>query len=105
LAAFALVAGLAAYAVSFGVVERRQGRNRSFIFLSSLGLALVLLGLPGTIGSASAVVWAVLALIAAAAGSRWDRLTLRVHAVVLLLAAWTSSGVGGEAAGDLGGRL
>jgi len=48
--------------------------------------------------------WAVLALIAAAAGSRWDRLTLRVHAAVLLLAAWISSGLAAEAAGDLSGR-
>ena len=104
LAAFALVAGLAAYAVSFGVVEKRQGRNRSFLFLSSLGLALMLLGLLGTVGSASAGVWAVMGLIAAAVGSRWDRLILRVHAVVLLLAAWISSGMVAEAAADLGGR-
>ncbi len=101
---FALFVGLAAYAGAFGVVDRRQGRNRSFLFLSSLGLALVLLGLPGTIGSASAVAWAVLALIAAAAGSHWDRVTLRAHAAVLLGAAWIASGVAAEAAGDIGGR-
>jgi hypothetical protein len=104
LAVFALFVGLAAYAGAFGVVDRRQGRNRSFLFLSSLGLALVLLGLPGTIGSASAVAWAVLALIAAAAGSHWDRVTLRAHAAVLLGAAWIASGVAAEAAGDIGGR-
>jgi hypothetical protein len=104
LSVFALVIGLAAYWGAFGVVDRQFGRNRSFIFLSSLGLALVLLGLPGTIGSASAVVWAVLALIAAAAGSRWDRVTLRAHAALLLVAAWIASGVAAEAAGDLSGR-
>ncbi len=104
LAAFALVVGLVFYVVAFFVVERRQDGNRSFLFLSSFGLALVLLGLPGTIGSASAVAWAALALIAAAAGSRWDRLALRVHAVVLLLAAWISSGVINETVGDLCGR-
>jgi len=104
LAVFSLFVGLAAYAGAFGVVDRRQGRNRSFLFLSSLGLALVLLGLPGTIGSASAVAWAVLALIAAAAGSHWDRVTLRAHAAVLLGAAWIASGVAAEAAGDIGGR-
>jgi hypothetical protein len=105
LAAFALFVGLAAYAVAFGVVERRQGRNQSFLYLSTLGLALVLLALPGVVGGASAVIWAVLALIAAAAGSRWDRLALRVHSALLLLAAWISSGLAAEAAGDLSGRL
>jgi len=104
LSMFALIIGLAAYSGAFGVVDRKFGRNRSFVFLSSLGLALVLLGLPGTIGSASAVVWAVLALIAAAAGSRWDRVTLRAHAALLLVAAWIASGVAAEAAGDLSGR-
>jgi len=104
LAVFALLVGFAAYAGAFGVVDRRQGRNRSFLFLSSFGLALVLLGLPSAVGSASPVVWAVLALIAAAAGSHWDRVTLRAHAAVLLAAAWIASGVAAEAAGDISGR-
>jgi hypothetical protein len=104
LSVFALLVGLAAYAGAFGVVDRREGRSTSFFFLSSLGLALVLLGLPGAVGAASAVVWAVLALIASAAGSRWDRVTLRAHAAVLLAAAWLASGVAAEATGDLLGR-
>ena len=104
LSVFALLVGLAAYAGAFGAVDRRQGKNRSFFYLSSLGLALVLLGLPGTIGSSSAVVWAVLALIAATAGSHWDRVTLRAHAALLLVAAWIASGVAAEVAGDLSGQ-
>ena len=104
LAVFALLVGFAAYAGAFGVVDRRYGRNKSFLFLSSLGLALVLLGLLGSIGPASAVVLAVLALIAAAAGSHWDRVTLRAHAALFLAAAWISSGVAAEVAGDLSGR-
>jgi len=104
LAVFALLVGVAAYAGAFGVVDRRYGKNRSFYYLSSLGLALVLVGLQGAVGSASAVVWAVLALVAAAAGSHWDRITLRVHAAVLLFAAWIASGVAAEAAGNLVGR-
>lgn len=104
LSVFALLVGLAAYAGAFGVVDRRQGKNRSFLYLSSLGLALVLLGLPGAVGSASAMVWAVLALIAAATGSLWDRVTLRAHAALLLVAAWIASGVAAEAFGDLSGR-
>jgi hypothetical protein len=104
LAWFALFVGLAAYAGAFGVVDRVQGRNRAFFFLSSLALVLVLLGLPGALGSLSSGVWAMLALIAATAGSRWDRITLRAHAVVLLFAAWVMSGVAAEAVGDLGSR-
>lgn len=104
LAVFALLGGLTAYAAAFGVVDKRQGRNLSFLYLSTLGLALVLLGLPGVVGAASAVVWAVLGLLAAAAGSHWDRVTLRAHAAVLLAAAWVASGVAAETAGDLGGR-
>jgi len=104
LAVFALLVGFASYAGAFGVVDRRYGRNKSFLFLSSLGLALVLLGLRGSTGPASAVVLAVLALIAAAAGSHWDRVTLRTHAALFLAAAWISSGVAAEVAGDLSGR-
>jgi hypothetical protein len=104
LAVFAVLAGMAAYAAAFGVVDRRDGRNRAFLYLTSLGLALVVIGLPLAMGSASAVVWAVLAAIAAAVGSRWDRVTLRAHAAVLLAAAWVMSGVASEAVGDLLGR-
>ena len=104
LAVFALLVGFASYAGAFGVVDRRHGRNKSFLFLSSLGLTLVLLGLRGSTGPASAVVLAVLALIAAAAGSHWDRVTLRAHAALFLAAAWISSGVAAEVAGDLSGR-
>ena len=104
LAVFALLVGFASYAGAFGVVDRRYGRNKSFLFLSSLGLTLVLLGLRGSTGPASAVVLAVLALIAAATGSRWDRVTLRAHAALLLATAWISSGVAAEVAGDLSGR-
>jgi len=100
----ALVLGAAAYAGAFGVVDRRQGRNMAFLFMSSVGLVLVLLGMPGVVGGASASVWAVLAVGVAAIGSRWDRVTLRVHAVVLLLAAWGKSGLAFEAAQKLSGR-
>ena len=104
LAFFALVVGLAAYAGAFGIVDRRYGRNRSFVFLSSLGLALVLVGLPGLVGAASSVVWGLLALIASIIGSRWDRVTLRAHAAALLVASWIASGVAAEVVGDLAGR-
>jgi hypothetical protein len=89
----ALACGVAAYAAAFGVVDRRQGKNRAFFFLSSAGLVLVLVGLPGVVGTASAPVWSLLAVGVAAVGSRWDRVTLRVHSAVLLLVAWMAQGL------------
>ena len=103
LAIVALMAGGAAYAGAFGVVDRRQGRNTAFIYLSSLGLGLVLVGLPGVVGTAAAVVWAGLAVGVAAVGSRWDRVTLRVHAAILVGASWVAGGVVPEVVSDLAG--
>ena len=103
LAVIALIGGAAAYAGAFGVVDRRQGRNAAFIYLSSLGLGLVLVGLPGVAGSAAAVVWASLAVGVAAVGSRWDRVTLRVHAAILVGASWVAGSVVADAVSDLAG--
>jgi len=102
LAFVAVIAGVAAYAGAFGVVDRKQGRNWAFIYLSSLSLGLILVGLPGVVGGAGSIVWAVLAVVVAVVGSRWDRVTLRVHAAVLLVAAWVSSGAVLETVADLG---
>ncbi len=101
--AVALAVGAALYIAAFGVVDRRHGRNRAFYFLSSVGAGLLLLGMPGLAGSWTAVVWAVVGVAVAVVGSRWDRVTLRVHAVVLLIAAWAASGLGGMVAGSLCG--
>lgn len=102
LAVVAGVGAAAAYAGAFGVVDRRQGRNAAFIYLSSLGLGLVLIGLQGVADPTAAVVWAGLAVGVAAVGSRWDRVTLRVHAAVLIAAAWVAAGVALAVASDLG---
>ena len=104
LAALALVVGVLAYAGAFSIVERRQGRGRSYLFLTSLGLVLVLLGVPGLFGGKSSVVWALGALVAAAIGSRFDRLSLRAHAAFLLVAAWVQSGLAAEIIRDLAGK-
>jgi len=100
----ALACGVAAYAAAFGVVDRRQGKNRAFFFLSSAGLVLVLVGLPGVVGSASAPVWSLLAVGVAAVGRRWDRVTLRVHSVTLLIVAWMAQGLLVAAVQKLVGR-
>ncbi len=91
--AVALAVGAASYIAGFGVVDRRSGRNPAFYFFSSVGVGLALLGMPGVAGSWTAAVWAGVGAAVALAGSRWDRVTLRVHAVVLLIAAWTASGL------------
>lgn len=101
----AVVAGIAAYCAAFGFVDRRQGRNRAFVYLSSLGLGLVLIGLPGVLGRQSSIVWALVAIAVAAVGSRWDRVTLRVHAALLLIAAWVVSGAGETIAKGLAGGV
>ena len=101
LGVFAVFVGLAAYAAAFGVADQREGKRQSFFYLSSLGLGLVLLGLSYAGGSTRTMIWAALALIAAAAGSHWDRVTLRAHAAVLLGAAWIEGGVAAEAVADI----
>ncbi len=105
LAVFCLAVAVVAYAGAFAVVDRRDGRSRAFFFLSSIGVAAVILGMPGVAGNATAMLWAAVAAGTAAIGSRWDRVTLRVHSVILLLAAWVSSGLGTTVLGSLfGGR-
>ena len=101
--AVALAVGAASYIAAFGIVDRRHGRNPAFYFLSSVGVGLLLLGMPGVVGSWTAVVWAAVGVAVALVGSRWDRVTLRVHAVVLLVAAWAASGLGAMVAGSLRG--
>ena len=101
--AVALAVGAASYVAAFWVIDRRHGRNRAFYFLSSVGVGLLLLGVPGVAGSWTAVVWALTGVAVAVVGSRWDRVTLRVHSVVLLVAAWVASGLGVMVAGSLRG--
>jgi len=99
----AVIAGAAAYAGAFGVVDRRQGRNAAFMFLSSLGLGLVLAGLRDVAAATAAAVWASLAVGVAAVGSCWDRVTLRVHAAILVVVAWVAAGVAYAVGSSLGG--
>lgn len=80
--------GVACYATAFAVVDRRLGRNQTFYFITTLGLTLALAGvlLPMSRGAA-ALVWGVFGLLLAAVGGRFDRITLRAHAAVLLVSA------------------
>jgi hypothetical protein len=89
-----LALGAACYAAAFAFVERRAGRHLNFAFFSSLALALTVAGTRLLMHeSGLAVIWALLALIVAWPGARFDRVTLRMHAVLFLLLAVTSSGM------------
>lgn len=89
----ALAFGAAALAASFTVIERVPGRGRRFFFLSSLGLACVFIGVPTIFGrSVTAMIWVALAATAAVVGGRFDRISLRVHAVLYALGAAIASG-------------
>lgn len=84
--------GALCYGSAFAVVDRRLGRDRTFFFVTGLGLALVLGGvlLPMS-GSSAALVWGLIGLVLAALGGVHDRITLRAHAAVLLVAAALAS--------------
>jgi hypothetical protein len=89
----ALASGAVALTASFSVIERVPGRGRRFFFLSSLGLACVLIGVPTIFGrSVTAMIWAVLAATAAVIGGRFDRISLRVHAVLYAMGTAIASG-------------
>jgi len=83
LGAATLVLGAASYAVAIAFVERRQRRRRNFYFYTSAALVFTMAGcalvLPPTM---LAVVWAVLALVAAVAGRQAGSLTFQSHAAV-----------------------
>jgi hypothetical protein len=104
LAAGAIAAGAGSYAVAFLFVDRAAGGGRNFFFYSSLGLVLFLAGLVllGGTGTAT-LVWGLLAVAAAAAGGRFDRVTLRAHAAVYAVAAAWHSGLFGVVAAALAG--
>jgi hypothetical protein len=97
LGVFSLVFGIAAYAAAFAFVERRPGHARTFYFHSTLALLLTLVGSRMMLEAMSqSLLWSVLAMAAAWLGGRFDRVTLRAHGAVYLLAA---SVVAGLAAG------
>ena len=88
-----LVTGALALASSFSSIERRPGRGRRFVLLSSLGLACALIGVPTLLGRpGTAAVWAVFAAVTAFLGGHFDRISLRVHAVLYGFGAAVASG-------------
>ncbi len=90
----AIVLSLVSYAVAFASVDRRLGRGTNFFFFTSLAIILMLYG--SSMAASERVflpLWCMLALAAAGLGGRFDRVTLRAHAAVYILAASTSTGI------------
>jgi hypothetical protein len=95
----ALAVGMVCYGVGFAFVDRRLGRRRTFIYYTSLALVLLVWGLlvVADDATAGAVLYA-LGVVAAALGSRFDRMTLRTHSAVFVTVAAAAGGIGARAA-------
>ncbi len=94
----AIVLSLISYAVAFASVDRRLGRGINFFFFTSLAIILMLYG--SSVAAPETVclpLWCVLALAAAGLGGRFDRVTLRAHAAVYVVAASMTAGIPGAA--------
>jgi hypothetical protein len=90
----ATVVGLTSYGVAFAFIDRRSGRGRNFFYYTSLALVLTLWGLSMITSPAGlAVSLCAFAAIAAALGGRFDRVTLRAHSAVFVLASAVASGM------------
>lgn len=90
----ALLAALVCYAVAFAFLRLRLGRGRNFFYYAWLAIIIVLLGSP-LVASNSVLVlsWCAMAVAAALLGGRFDRVTLRLHSVVYLMAAAAQAGL------------
>jgi hypothetical protein len=93
-AVLAVLLGALCYAAAFAFAERRPGQGRNFYFYSAAGGLLALGGTAGLgLGPALPLVWSGLGLGAGLLGRRFDRMTLRVHSALFLVAAAFASGL------------
>ncbi|HET8541803.1 MAG TPA: hypothetical protein VFL83_18140 [Anaeromyxobacter sp.] len=98
LGALSLTFGAAAYGVAFSFVERER-TPANFYFYTTAGLAFVLAGAGFLLDPAPrGLFWAGLALGAACAARKAERLTLATHAAAYALAAAISGGLLAHAA-------
>jgi hypothetical protein len=90
----ALLAAVAGYSVAFTVVRTRLGRGRGFFYFASLALVFLVLG-SRVVASGPWLAWCLvgLGLMMAILGSRFDRVTLRIHSIIYLLLASLQSGM------------
>ena len=112
----ALLLGLFCYGAAFAHAGRRPeqgaglagsaagGKARNFYFFSTAGFVLTL-GATGLVvpGTALSVAWALAGLAVALLGRRFDRMTLRTHGALFLVAASLQTGLLTACARALGG--
>lgn len=90
----AVIVGVASYAVAFTFVRRRQGRRLNFFYFAWLGILLVMTGTALVLPVRwLPYLWSVLGVVAAVAGGRFDRWTLRLHSAAYLIGATTATGL------------
>jgi hypothetical protein len=83
-----LVLGAACYAAAFASIDRRLGRGRNFYSYTTFAGLLTLSGSRMILGSAAlALGWSALALAAVGIGGWFNRITLRFHGAVYVVAA------------------
>jgi hypothetical protein len=94
LGVLALLLGALCYGAAFAFAERRPGQGRNFYFYSTAGGLLTLAGANAVaFGPALPFVLGGLGLLAGLFGRRFDRMTLRVHSALYLVAGALESGL------------
>jgi hypothetical protein len=89
-----LVFGFGSYGVAFAFVNWREGHWKNFVFYNSLAVVFMLAGVGLTVGAhAQAMIWAGLAVAAAALGYRYATLALGSHSAIYLVAGAIASGL------------
>ncbi len=97
-----VVFGIAAYAVAFAFVERRQKIRENFYFYTSVAIVFVLAGTALLLPEpARSLCWAALAVLLAFLSPRKKSRTLAAHAAVYGVAAAVGSGLLGQSIGTL----
>jgi hypothetical protein len=90
----ALLLGALCYGAAFAFAERRAGRGRNFYFYSTAGGLLALAGANVVaLGTALPLALGALGLLAALFGRRFDRMTLRFHSALYLVAGALETGL------------
>jgi len=86
--------GAVCYAAAFASIDRRSGRGRNFYSYTTFAALLVLAGSYMLLaGSALALTWSTLALVAVGLGGWFNRITLRFHGAVYVVAAAVVAGL------------
>ncbi len=89
-----VILALACYAMAFSIIRPREGLSATFFHFSSAAVALGLIGSYVLFGAqVSSAAWLVVALLVLWLGVQYDRITLRYHGTIYLIAGATSAGI------------